>query len=57
LGRCAAVVGAVEYFAVASVDTHVADGDCGGGRHNRSVSGVQRVYRGFGDAERCRHGY
>jgi hypothetical protein len=56
LGWGAAFVGAVEHFAVTSVDAHVADGDGGGGCHNRSVSGVQRVYRGFGDAEGLRDG-
>src|ERR1700684_2877345 len=40
LGWGAAFVGAVEHFAVTSVDTHVADRDGGGGRHDWAVSGV-----------------
>src|SRR6201995_2843642 len=56
LGWGAAFVGAVEHFAVTSVDAHVADGDGGSRRNDRAVSGVQRVYRGLSDAERLRHG-
>ena len=56
LGGGAAFVGAVEHFAVTSVDAHVTDRDSRSRRNDRSVSGTQRVYRSLSNAEGLRDG-
>ena len=53
LSWAATFVSTVEYPAVTSVDTHIADGDRGRRCDDRPVAGMQSVHLGLRHTERC----